>query len=80
MKLQKNPLMARIEGAFVEVSKGVEVDEVSPTNLKIAGIAILFADRLTDLREIRSDQDLVPTMGLSTTAVIVELCCKTQNN
>lgn len=56
--------MARIEGAFVEVSKGVDVDEVSPANLKIAGIAMLFPDRLTDLREIRSDQDLVPTYGI----------------
>jgi hypothetical protein len=54
--------MARIEGALVEVSTGVDVDELSPANLKIAPILVakLFSDRLTDLREIRSDQDLVP--------------------
>jgi hypothetical protein len=62
VKPQKKPLMARIEGALVEVSTGVDVDELSPANLKITPILVakLFSDRLTDLREIRSDQDLVP--------------------
>jgi hypothetical protein len=38
---QKKPLMARIDGAFVVVSRGVFVEEVSPANLKIAGMVRL---------------------------------------
>jgi hypothetical protein len=55
---QKKPLIARIDGAFVEVSTGVSDDAVSPANLNIEGIAELFSDPLTDPCEIRVDQDL----------------------
>jgi hypothetical protein len=64
VKPQKKPLIARIDGAFVEVSTGVSVDEVSPANLKIAGIAkVVFRIVLPTherSEQIKIYQDLVP--------------------
>jgi hypothetical protein len=55
VKPQKKPLIAKIDGAFVEVSTGASVDEVSPANLKIAGIAkVVF--RTASLTHERSEQ------------------------
>jgi hypothetical protein len=73
-------LIARIDGAFVEVSTGVGVDEVSPANLKIAGIVKFVFGSSYDPCENCQDPIArsyceMGLMVLPAVVVIAGLCC-----